>query len=104
MYAVIKTGGKQYRVSPGEVVKIEKLAAAVGEPVVFSEVLMVGDGAELKVGAPLVDNAKVKGTVQAQKRDKKIVVYTYKKRKGYHKKSGHRQDITLVRIDEVVED
>jgi large subunit ribosomal protein L21 len=104
MYAVIKTGGKQYRVTPGEVVKIEKLAAAAGEPVVFSEVLMVGDGAEFRVGSPLLTNARVKGTVQAQERDKKIVIYTYKKRKGEHRKKGHRQDITLVRIDEVVKE
>ena len=104
MYAVIKTGGKQYRVSPGELVKIEKLPAAVGEPVVFSEVLMVGDGAEVKVGSPLLANAQVKGTVEAQERDKKLIAYTYKKRKGYHKKHGHRQSVTLVRINEVVKE
>jgi large subunit ribosomal protein L21 len=104
MYAVIKTGGKQYRVTPGEVVKIEKLEAAVGEAVEFPEVLMLGDGAEFKVGTPLLENARVKGTVTSQERDKKIVIYTYKKRKGEHRKMGHRQDVTLVRIDEVVKE
>jgi len=102
MYAVIKTGGKQYRVAPGDKLKVEKLEAAVGEPVVFSEVLLIGDESDIKVGSPLVANAEVKGTIEAHGRGKKIIIYTYKKRKGYHKKQGHRQDFTTVRIDEVV--
>jgi large subunit ribosomal protein L21 len=102
MFAVIKTGGKQYRVSPGDKLRVEKLEAAAGAPVVFSEVLMIGDDAAVTVGAPLVENAQVKATVEAHGRGDKIVIRKYKKRKGYHRKLGHRQDFTLVKILEVV--
>lgn len=101
MYAVIKTGGKQYRVSPGDKVKVEKLGLAEGDPVVFSDVLMVSDGSEVKVGSPAVEGAEVKGTVMGHGRGKKVLVFKFKKRKGFRKRQGHRQDYTLVRIDEV---
>jgi len=101
MYAVIKNGGHQYRVEPGERVKIAKLEATVGERVTFDQVLMVGGDGETVVGTPLVEDARVKATVEEQGKDKKIIVYKFKRRKGYHKKQGHRQDFTAVRIDKV---
>jgi len=104
MYAVIRTGGKQYRVSPGDRVKVERLEADEGSPVVFGEVLLVGDGSEVRVGTPLVEDAQVRATALGQGRGKKVIVYKFKRRKGYHKKQGHRQDYTLVQIDEVVMD
>ena len=104
MYAVIKSGGKQYVVSPGDRVKLEKLDVPEGAPVVFNEVLVLGGETDVKVGSPRVANAQVRGTVESHGRGKKIIIYKYKKRKGYHKKQGHRQDYTLVRINEVVAD
>jgi large subunit ribosomal protein L21 len=103
MYAVIKSGGKQYKVAPGDRVKLEKIEAAKGASVIFEQVLMIG-GDEVKVGSPLVENAAVRGTVESQGRGNKIIVYKFKRRKGYHKKQGHRQDYTMVRIDEVQAD
>ncbi len=101
MYAVIKTGGKQYRVSPGDRLKVEKLNANAGETVTFSDVLMVGDGANVSAGAPTVSGAKVTATVVEHGRGKKVIVFRFKRRKGFQKKQGHRQDYTLVQIDEV---
>jgi large subunit ribosomal protein L21 len=103
MYAVIKTGGKQYRVNQGDIIKVEKLTADVGSKVDFDQVLLVGEGADVKVGAPVVDGAKVSGTVVAQDRHKKIVVFKMKRRKGYRRKQGHRQDYTGVRIEAISE-
>jgi large subunit ribosomal protein L21 len=103
MYAVIKSGGKQYKVAPGDRVKLEKIEAAEGAPVLFEQVLMIG-GDEVKIGSPLVENAAVRGTVESHGRAGKIIVYKFKRRKGYHKKQGHRQDYTMVRIDEVQAD
>lgn len=97
MYAVIETGGKQYKVEQGDVVFIEKLGADEGETVTFDKVLMVG-GDEVKVGAPYVDGASVEASVLKNGKDKKIIVYKYKSKKGYHKKQGHRQPYTKVEI------
>ncbi len=97
MYAVIETGGKQYKVEQGDVVFIEKLGAAEGETVTFDKVLIVG-GDEVKVGAPYVDGASVEASVLKNGKDKKIIVYKYKPKKGYHKKQGHRQPYTKVEI------
>lgn len=97
MYAVIKTGGKQYKVSEGEFVKVEKLEGAVGDTIELSEVLLVG-GEEVKVGTPLVPGAKVKAQIVAQDKDKKILVFKSKRRKTYRKKYGHRQPITRLKI------
>lgn len=104
MYAVIKTGGKQYRVSPGDKLRVELLEADEGSAVVFNEVLLVGEGADVQVGSPLVENAEVRGTSLGDGRGDKIIVYKFKRRKGYHKKQGHRQDYTLVQIDDVIGD
>jgi large subunit ribosomal protein L21 len=101
MYAVIETGGKQYRVNQGDVIKVEKLTVGVGQKVDFDRVLLVGDGSDVKVGNPLVDGASVSGTVVEQDRHKKIIVFKMKRRKGYRRKQGHRQDYTGVLIDKI---
>jgi large subunit ribosomal protein L21 len=103
MYAVIQTGGKQYRVNQGDIIKVEKLTADVGSKVDFDQVLLVGEGTDVKVGAPIVDGAKVSGTVVEQDRHRKIVVFKMKRRKGYRRKQGHRQDYTGVRIETISE-
>ncbi len=101
MYAVIETGGKQYRVNQGDVIKVEKLTVDVGQKVDFDRVLLVGEGSDVKVGNPLVDGASVSGTVVEQDRHRKIVVFKMKRRKGYRRKQGHRQDYTGVLIDKI---
>ena len=98
MYAVIKTGGKQYRVQQGDVIFVEKIDTQANETVTFEEVLLVGDGEQTKVGAPVVAGAKVEGKVLAQVKAKKIVVYKYKAKKNERKKQGHRQPYTKVEI------
>ena len=100
MYAIIKTGGKQYKVSEGDLVRVEKLPYEVGDTVEFDEVLLVA-GDEVKVGSPVIENAKVTATVEDQNKDKKIVVFKYKPKKQYRKKHGHRQPYTLVKIDSI---
>ncbi len=98
MYAVIETGGKQYRVSEGDVIRIEKLQAAEGDEVTFERVLMVGQGEDTKVGTPVVDGGKVTANVEAQGRGEKITVIKFRRRQKYRRKQGHRQDYTQVRI------
>ena len=100
MYAIIKTGGKQYKVSEGDLVIVEKLPYEVGDTVEFDQVLLVS-GDEVKVGSPVIENAKVTATVEDQNKDKKIVVFKYKPKKQYRKKHGHRQPYTLVKIDSI---
>ena len=102
MYAVIQTGGKQYRVKSGEQLKVELLAVEVGAAVSFDRVLMLGEGDGVKVGAPFVDGALVKATVVAQGRGEKIRIFKMRRRKHYAKTQGHRQSFTEVRIDEIV--
>lgn len=101
MYAVIETGGKQYRVNEGDVIRVEKLPADVGSDIGFDKVLMVGQGDQVRVGNPLVDGASVTGKVIEQDRRKKIIVFKMKKRKNYRRKYGHRQDYTGVRIERI---
>jgi large subunit ribosomal protein L21 len=99
MYAVIKTGGKQYRVSEGDTIRVETLGAAEGDSVEFDQVLMIGDeGKEPTIGAPFVDGGKVTGTVKAEGRHKKIDVIKFKRRKNYRRHYGHRQHYTEVEI------
>jgi len=102
MYAVIQTGGKQYRVKSGEQVKVEMLPAEVGAAVSFDRVLMLGDGEAVRVGAPLVDGARVMATVVAQGRGEKLRIFKLRRRKHFAKTQGHRQSFTEVRIDEIV--
>lgn len=97
MYAIIKTGGKQYKAEPGRFVDVEKLDAQVGEEVAF-DVLMLVDGEDVKVGSPVVDGVKATGKVIAQSKAKKVIVYKYKSKKDFHKKQGHRQPYTRVEI------
>jgi large subunit ribosomal protein L21 len=97
MYAVIKTGGKQYRVSEGDRVRVERLAGDVGSSIEFGEVLMLG-GDRVAVGSPLVSGAKVVGEIVAQDRSKRIIVFKMKRRKNYRRKRGHRQEYTEIRI------
>jgi large subunit ribosomal protein L21 len=101
MYAVIRSGGKQYRVESGKQVRVETLAADVGAPVAFEEVLLVGAGDAVKVGAPLVAGAKVTGTVVAHGRGDKVKIFKLRRRKHYQKTQGHRQNYTDVRIDDI---
>ncbi len=101
MYAVIQTGGKQYKVNEGDILKVEKLAGEAGDKVTLDEVLILSDGNGLKVGSPLVAGAKVTAEVIEQGRSKKIVVYKYKKRKNYRRKQGHRQAFTKIKVEKI---
>lgn len=101
MYAIIKTGGKQYKVAEGDVIMVEKLSAAEGEAVVFDEVLTVVNDGDVKVGKPVVEGAKVTGKVEAQGKDKKILVFKYKAKSNYRKRQGHRQPFTKVAIEKI---
>ena len=100
MYAIIATGGKQYKVSEGDVIFVEKLDVETGKDVTFDQVLAVG-GDKLVVGSPLVDKATVTAKVLDQTKGKKVIVYRYKRKSGYHKKNGHRQAYTKVQIDKI---
>ncbi|BBD76874.1 MULTISPECIES: 50S ribosomal protein L21 [Hydrogenophilus] len=101
MYAVIKTGGKQYRVSVGEKIKVEQIPAEVGTELSLTDVLMVGSGDTVKVGTPLVDGAVVKATVVAHGRHPKVRIFKLRRRKHYMKRQGHRQNYTEIRIDAI---
>ncbi|MEK7243661.1 MAG: 50S ribosomal protein L21 [Thermodesulfobacteriota bacterium] len=101
MYAVIKTGGKQHRVIEGDVIAIEKINGDRGEAVVFDQVLMIEKEGDIRVGRPVVEGAKVVGEILAQIKGDKLTVYKTKKRKGYHKKTGHRQQLTSMKIREI---
>jgi large subunit ribosomal protein L21 len=102
MYAVIQTGGKQYRVSQGDLVTIEKLAGAAGDRIEIDSVLMVGEGDQVTVGQPRLERARVVGTIVRQQRGPKVLIYKHKRRKGYQKRQGHRQWQTLLRVTEIV--
>lgn len=99
MYAVIETGGKQYRVEPGQILRVEKLEAGKGDQVSFDKVLMFVDGENVKIGTPAIEGASVKGTVLVQDKARKVVVFKYKPKKRIRTKTGHRQPFTEVRID-----
>lgn len=102
MYAVVETGGKQYRVSPGEVLKVEKLPVEVGEKFVLDQVLLIKDDNDsIKVGTPIIENARVTVAVVEQGRSKKVIVYKYKKRKNERKKQGHRQAFTRIKVETI---
>jgi large subunit ribosomal protein L21 len=103
MYAVIQTGGKQYRVEPGQTVVVEKLAGDEGAQVVFDQVLLVssGDGGTVNIGKPTLAGAKVTGSIVEQGRGKKLVVFKFRRRKNYVRRNGHRQDYTAVKIADI---
>ena len=100
MYAIIATGGKQYKVSEGDIITIEKLGVDAGEKVTFDQVLAVS-GDDMKVGNPNVAGATVEASVIKEGRAKKVIVYKYKRKTGYHKKNGHRQSFTQVKIEKI---
>lgn len=100
MFAIIKTGGKQYKVSEGDIIKVEKIEAEAGDKIEFDQVLMVA-GDDVKVGSPVVEGAKVSAEVLDQKKDKKIVIFKFKAKKNYRKKKGHRQPYTLIKIEKI---
>jgi large subunit ribosomal protein L21 len=97
-YAIIRSGNKQYRVSPGETVAVDKLAGEPGERVTFDQVVLHSDGDKITAGAPLIDGAKVSGEVVEQFKDKKVIAFKYRRRKGYHRTVGHRRQLTRVKI------
>ncbi|MCD6289406.1 MAG: 50S ribosomal protein L21 [Anaerolineae bacterium] len=101
MYAIIETGGKQYRVSPGETIEVEKLNVPVGEQVLLDRVLLVADGDDVKVGQPLVEGASVRAHVLGQDRHRKVIVFRYRAAQRYRRKKGHRQPLTRLRIDAI---
>jgi large subunit ribosomal protein L21 len=101
MYAVIKTGGKQYRVAKDDVLEIERIAGEAGTKIEFSEVLMVGTGASVKVGTPTVSGAKVTGELVEQSRGPKLIAFKKRRRKNSRRKKGHRQDLSTVRITSI---
>ena len=101
MYAVVKTGGKQYRVAAGEKLKVEQIPADVGAEITLDQILMVGEGDSVKIGAPLVAGASVKATVLAQGRHDKVKIFKMRRRKHYQKHQGHRQNYTELRIDAI---
>jgi large subunit ribosomal protein L21 len=101
VYAIVRTGGKQYRVEPGQTIYVERLSAPAGETITLGEVLLVGNDGGIRVGTPLLASATVSGTVLEQGRDAKIRVFKYKKRKHYRRTRGHRQAYTALRIDAI---
>ena len=103
MMAVVEIGGKQYKVSPGDNIKVEKIPAEVGEEIVLDKVLMAKkEGKETEVGTPFLEKVKVRAKVLEQGKDKKIIVYKFKRRKNYHRKYGHRQYFTKLKIEDIV--
>ena len=101
MYAIIRTGGKQYQVAPGDRLRVEKLAGNVGDSLEIDDVLMVVDGEEVKLGQPVVDGARVSAKIVEQGKAKKVIVFKKKRRKGYQVKNGHRQHFTSLEIKEI---
>jgi len=101
MYAVVFSGGKQYRVKEGEVLKLEKISGEVGSAVSFDKVLMFSDGENVKIGQPVLENVSVSGNIVEQGKARKIIVFKYKRRKRYRRKQGHRQQYTAVKIDSI---
>jgi len=101
MYAVIKTGGKQYKVAPGDMLKIEKLDAKQGDTVELNEVFMIVDGEKVSVGKPTIANAKVTAEVLGDVRGEKLLIFKHRRRKGFRKTIGHRQDFTTIKVKEI---
>ncbi len=104
MYAVIETGGKQYRVQEGDVITIEKLNVSAGDDITFDKVLVLNDGEKVQVGTPIVEEAKVFGTVVENGKGEKVIIFKYKSKKDYRKKQGHRQPYTMVKIESLSAD
>ena len=103
MYAIVETGGKQYRMRPGDVLDVERLPGESDSEIEFDRVLAVKEGDTLKVGTPILEGTRVRARVLGHRRDRKVVVFKYKPRKGYRRRRGHRQWLTRVRIEEILE-
>ncbi|MFY9707273.1 MAG: 50S ribosomal protein L21 [Desulfobacterales bacterium] len=101
MYAVVATGGKQYKVREGEILRVEKIPGEIGTPVSFDKVLMTSDDTSVNIGKPFLENIAVSGHITEQAKAKKILVFKYKRRKRYRRKNGHRQPYTAVKIDSI---
>ncbi len=101
MYAIVNSGGKQYKIQQGDVFRVEKIPGEIGSPVSFDKVLMFSDGENVNIGRPVLDNVAVKGHIVEQGKGKKIVVFKYKRRKRYRRKLGHRQQYTEIKIDSI---
>tara|TARA_E500000305_G_scaffold98314_1_gene89831 strand:+ start:920 stop:1333 length:414 start_codon:yes stop_codon:yes gene_type:complete len=104
MFAVVKTGGKQYKVAPNDVIKVEKLSGDAGSSVDLADVLMLGEGEDLTVGAPTVEGAVVRAEVLEQTKGDKVVVFKKKRRQGYRRTRGHRQEVTVLRVTDILAD
>jgi large subunit ribosomal protein L21 len=102
MYAVFRTGGKQFRAEPGKKIRVPTMEVEPGDSVTFDNVLLASDGKDVQVGTPVVEGAKVKAEVVGHGRDRKVIVFKRKRRKGYRRKQGHRQGYTEIRIDEIL--
>ena len=101
MYAVVATGGKQYRVREGQILRVEKIPGDIGAPVTFDKVLMYSDGEAVDIGQPVLENVAVNGHIIEQGKAKKVIVFKYKRRKRYRRKQGHRQQYTAIKIDNI---
>jgi len=101
MYAIVSSGGKQYKVQKGEILRVEKISGDIGAPVSFDKVLMFSDGENVNIGQPVLENVLVNGHIVEQDKAKKIVVFKYKRRKRYRRKHGHRQQYTAIKIDSI---
>lgn len=101
MYAIVDSGGKQYKVEEGDILKVEKLSGEVGDKFSFDKILMFSDGKEVNIGTPLLEDVMVNGHIVEQGKTKKIIVFKYKRRKRYRRKQGHRQQFTAVKIDSI---
>ncbi len=100
-YAIIKTGGRQHRVAPGDIIDVDFLDAEVGKEGIFADVLFIGDGETLTHGSPLIEGATVHGEVLEQRKDKKVIAFKYRRRKGYHRTVGHRRKLTRIKITDI---
>jgi large subunit ribosomal protein L21 len=103
MYAVVTSGGKQYKVQKGAILRVEKISGDIGAPVSFDKVLMFSDGENVNIGQPVLENVSVNGHIVEQDKAKKIIVFKYKRRKRYRRKQGHRQQYTAVKIDNIAQ-
>ena len=104
MYALVKTGGKQYRVSKDDTILVERIAAEEGTEVILNDIVMLGDGDKVTIGTPMVDGAAVSATVVRQTRGPKVIIFRRKRRKNHRRTQGHRQDLTLLKINDIAED
>jgi large subunit ribosomal protein L21 len=103
MYAIVSSGGKQYKVQKGEILRVEKISGDIGVPVSFDKVLMFSDGENVNIGQPVLENVSVNGHIVEQDKAKKIIVFKYKRRKRYRRKQGHRQQYTAIKIDDILQ-